>query len=132
MVIFIDTSALIALVDDQDIFHENATEQWRAILESQETLLCNNYVVLETISLIQRRFGMRHIELLNLEFLFLLDLHWIDEEEHQSATREFLETNRRNLSLVDCSSFSTMRQLGIQTVFTFDPHFREQGFHAIP
>jgi predicted nucleic acid-binding protein len=25
-----------------------------------------------------------------------------------------------------------MRELGIQTVFTFDEHFREQGFKLIP
>jgi predicted nucleic acid-binding protein len=132
LVIFIDTSALIALVDDQDVFHANAIQQWRILLENQETLLCNNYVVLETMSLIQRRFGMRYIDLLNSEFLYLLKLHWIDEEEHHSVVQTFLEINRRNLSLVDCSSFSTMRQLGIQSVFTFDPHFREQGFHVIP
>jgi predicted nucleic acid-binding protein len=132
LVIFIDTSALIALVDDQDVFHANAIQQWRILLENQETLLCNNYVVLETMSLIQRRFGMRYIDLLNSEFLYLLKLHWIDEEEHHSVVQTFLEINRRNLSLVDCSSFSTMRQLGIQSVFTFDLHFREQGFHVIP
>lgn len=132
MVIFIDTSALIALVDDQDTFHAVAKRQWRIILESQDTLLCNNYVVLETISLAQRRFGMGQIHLLESDFLSLLDVHWIDEDEHQSATRMFLEANRRNLSLVDCSSFDTMRRLDIETAFTFDEHFCEQGFSVIP
>ncbi len=132
MVIFIDTSALIALVDDQDAFHAAAKRQWRITLKSQDTLLCNNYVALETISLVQRRFGMGQIHLLESDFLSLLDFHWIDEDEHQAAVRMFLEANRRNPSLVDCSSFDTMRRLGIQTVFTFDPHFREQGFSVIP
>jgi predicted nucleic acid-binding protein len=29
-------------------------------------------------------------------------------------------------------SFEIMRTLGIKTAFTFDPHFKEQGFTAIP
>lgn len=43
-----------------------------------------------------------------------------------------LTANRRQLSLVDCSAFETMRRLDIETVFTFDEHFREQGFNVIP
>jgi len=132
MVIFIDTSALIALTDNQDKFHNEAKRQWRAVLENQDALICNNYVVLETISLVQRRFGMEHIHALQMEFLTLLEIHWIDESQHQAALVYFLQANCRHLSLVDCSSFSTMRELGIQTVFTFDEHFREQGFKVIP
>lgn len=132
MVIFIDTSALLALIDDQDACHNAAKQQWRTILESSDIPYCNNYVVLETISLVQRRFGMSKIRLLESEFLSLLDVHWIEEEVHLSAQRIFLGINRRQVSLVDCSSFDTMRRLDIHTAFTFDPHFREQGFNVIP
>lgn len=132
MVIFIDTSALIALADREDEFHEAAKLQWLGMLEREETLISNNYVLLETVSLVQRRFGMEHIHSLHLDLLTLLNIHWIDEDEHQSAVSMFLEANRRNLSLVDCSSFDTMRRLDIGTAFTFDEHFREQGFSVIP
>jgi predicted nucleic acid-binding protein len=30
------------------------------------------------------------------------------------------------------ASFETMKQQGIQQVFTFDRHFAEQGFEALP
>jgi predicted nucleic acid-binding protein len=43
-----------------------------------------------------------------------------------------LAANRRSLSLVDCTSFEVMRQAGLDTVFTFDLHFREMGFKVIP
>jgi predicted nucleic acid-binding protein len=132
MVIFVDTSALIALADKEDEFHEAAKQQWRDMLERGETLVSNNYVVLETISLIQRRFGMAHIHSLHANLLNLLNIHWIDEDEHNQIINVFLKFNRRNLSLVDCSSFDTMRRLEIETAFTFDPHFREQGFSVIP
>ncbi|RME55690.1 MAG: VapC toxin family PIN domain ribonuclease, partial [Caldilineae bacterium] len=42
--------------------------------------------------------------------------------------RMVVGANRRGLSLVDCTSFVVMQQLGIDTAFAFDNHFKEQGF----
>lgn len=42
-----------------------------------------------------------------------------------------LVAGRRDLSLVDCSSFVTMRRLGIKKAFALDEHFREQGFELL-
>ena len=33
---------------------------------------------------------------------------------------------------VDCISFESIRQPGLDTAFTFDLHFHEQGFMVIP
>lgn len=132
MVIFVDTSALLALINSNDDFHRQAKDQWRTLLEKKESLFSNNYVVLESISLIQRRYGMEWIHELQTDVLSLIEMDWIDESQHQAAVNTFLKSNRRQLSLVDCSSFETMRRLGIETAFAFDEHFHEQGFNVIP
>lgn len=62
----------------------------------------------------------------------MLTIEWVDEAQHQTIVQTVLTTNRRQLSLVDCASFETMRRLGIETVFTSDSHFREWGFDVIP
>jgi predicted nucleic acid-binding protein len=132
MVIFVDTSALFALINSNDDFHRQAKEQWRTLLEKKESLFSNNYVVLESISLIQQRYGMDWIHELQTDVLSLVEIDWIDESQHQAAVNTFLKSSRRQLSLVDCSSFETMRRLGIETAFAFDEHFQEQGFNVIP
>ncbi len=132
MVIFVDTSALLALVNIHDEFHNQAKDQWKALLEDNETLFSNNYVILESISLIQRRFGMDWIRTLHVEILDFIEVTWVDKNQHEGALTAFLGANRRQLSLVDCSCFETMRRLGIEKVFTFDEHFRDQGFKVIP
>jgi predicted nucleic acid-binding protein len=132
MVIFVDTSALLALVNINDEFHKQAKQQWKFLIENKATLLTNNYVILESISLIQRRFGMDWIHELQAEVLSLIEITWIDKDQHQGALTTFLKANRRQLSLVDCSSFETMRHLGIKSTMAFDEHFREQGFEVIP
>lgn len=36
--------------------------------------------------------------------------------------------NRRDLSLIDLSSFACMQRRGLRFAFAFDKHFGEQGF----
>ena len=52
--------------------------------------------------------------------------------EEQVKALKIIALSRRKLSLVDCISFEIMRNSGIKTIFTFDSHFAEQGFHCIP
>jgi uncharacterized protein len=132
MVIFIDTSALLALVDINDQFNSQAFSKWQQFLLDDETLTTNNYVLVESISLAQRRVGLEAVRIIQERLAPYLDIDWLDEDMHIAAVERVLSVNRRNLSLVDCSSFDSMRRLGVQTVFTFDEHFRDQGFSVIP
>jgi len=61
----------------------------------------------------------------------LLHIEWVDETLHQAGVVALLTANRRQLSLVDCISFETMRRLGLDTAFAFDQHFVEQGFRCL-
>lgn len=132
MVIFVDTSALLALIDINDQFYSQAMSTWQKLLDSNDSLVTNNYVLVESISLAQRRIGMDAVQILQSEIAPFMDVEWFDADLHQSAMQRVLATNRRSLSLVDCSSFETMSRLELKTVFTFDEHFRGQGFEVIP
>lgn len=129
--IFIDTSAFYALFDLSDNHHEAAAQAWISIRERSKELSCNNYIILETIALLQSRLGMPAVR----DFVRLtnhISVFWIGIEQHDLALSALLTAQRRGLSLVDCTSFTTMRLRGINSAFTFDPHFAEQGFTCIP
>jgi predicted nucleic acid-binding protein len=130
--IYIDTSALLAIVDDDDSHHATAQRYWQNLLEGNELLQTNNYVLVESHAIIQNRVGLWAIRRMVDELLPAIEIDWLDTEQHKTAVQSLLIANRRNLSLVDCSSFETMRCLGIRTVFTFDEHFKEQGFDVVP
>ncbi|MDP2661720.1 MAG: hypothetical protein Q8R28_13415 [Dehalococcoidia bacterium] len=66
------------------------------------------------------------------QFVPLLRVHWVNESVHKLAVAALLTAGRRNLSLVDCVSFETMRRLGLDKAFAFDAHFAEQGFNCVP
>lgn len=130
--IFVDSSACLAILSANDIHHERALLIWRSLLEEDQTLLTNNYVIVESMAIIQKRFGLNKVRDFQEKILAFLEIEWIDENQHNSVTQMVFELNQRRLSLVDCSAFETMNRLGIDTAFTFDEHFREQGFSIIP
>jgi len=132
MIVFVDTSAFYAGLDQDDINHKRAKNAWTDLLAGDARLLTNNYVLLETSALLQKRLGPAASRLLYRDFVPLLTVDWISQQRHQAGVEALLAAARRKLSLVDCVSFQTMREYGSQTAFCFDTHFREQGFGTIP
>lgn len=130
--IFVDSSAFLAVLGKKDVNHLNAVTYWESLLGEGELLLTNNYVVLESLAIIQKRYGLQFVRDFQAEVLPFIQIEWIDEKRHNEAIQAVLQANRRQVSLVDCSAFETMRRLGIETAFTFDVHFREAGFRIIP
>ncbi len=130
--IYVDTSAFLAIVDDDDAYHVSAQKCWQNLLAKDESLATNSYVLVESLAVIQNRVGLMAVQKMQSELLPVVEVDWVDAEQHELAINNVLTANRRNLSLVDCASFQTMRRLRIDTVFTFDEHFKEQGFTVVP
>jgi predicted nucleic acid-binding protein len=128
MSVYVDTSAFLAVLDADDENHEAAKKVWTELLESREAIVCTSYVLVETYALVQHRLGMAAVRAFHEDVFPVLQLEWIDDSLHQQAANALLTANRRNLSLVDCASFATMRRLGIKKAFAFDKHFSEHGF----
>lgn len=130
--IYVDTSAFLALINEDDPYHDQAMQTWEQLISDEQKLICNNYVLVESIALIQRRVGLEAVSILHNDILPFIEVDWLDEDLHNSIVKAVLKNNRRQLSLVDHSSFDTMRRHGIKTAFVFDGHFSEQGFDTIP
>lgn len=129
--VFVDTSAFYALMDRSDSNYEQAAELWRYLLENDLRLTTSNYVVGETLTLLQNRLGFEAANLFYQDVLSIADVLWIESPLHNLAYALWLSLGRKNTSFVDCISFVAMRQHGIETVFTFDSRFQEQGFGMV-
>lgn len=131
MRIFIDTSAFYALLDRDDLNHKNARAAWITLLNVDNSLVTSNYVMVETFALLQNRLGIKAVRGFQEDILPLINIEFVTADIHRSGIAALLSASKRNLSLVDCVSFEIMRTLGIKTAFTFDSHFKEQGFTLI-
>ncbi len=112
MIVFVDTSAFYAGLDQDDINHKRAKNAWTDLLAGDVSPAA--------------------LRLFYQDVVPLLAVDWISQQRHQAGVEALLAAARRKLSLVDCISFQTMRDLQIDAVFCFDPHFREQGFKTVP
>lgn len=132
MNVFIDTAAILAVLNAHDRFHLSAKQSWNEVLSPDSVLFSSNYVILETTALLQHRFGIEAVRLFEGDILPVVEIAWVDETIHKQAMSALLAANRRELSLVDCTSFEIVRQFGLDRVFTFNSHFSGQGFKVIP
>lgn len=129
---FVDTSAFYAVMDAGDQVHPPARSEWLRLLSDNVDLYTTNYVLVETLALLQSRIGLDAVRLFSEDITPVLRILWVDSSAHESAIQLLLTATRRDLSFVDCVSFQAMRSLGIRDAFCFDSHFSEQGFRVLP
>ena len=129
MTVFVDTSALYALLSRDDPMHQRAAETLLGLEDTE--LLTHNYVVVECCALVHRRLGPSAARDLVSDVLAPVELVWIDEPVHRVASATFLSSGANGPSLVDCASFEVMRLNRIQAAFAFDQHFTDVGFDVL-
>ena len=132
MRVFVDSSALLAVLDADDRGHSAVARAWKNLLGKEHELVTSSYVLVEAFALVQSRLGVDATRALDQDLLPALAVIWLDEDVHRTAVSALLTAGRRQLSLVDCASFETMRRQGITTSLTLDSHFAKQGFEVLP
>jgi predicted nucleic acid-binding protein len=130
--IFVDTSAFLAVLDENDKKHKAAKPFWKRIISEEDVLLCHNYILIETSTILLRRFGMEAVRVFEQDIFPILSIIWVTENVHSAAVSAHLMAVRRTLSLVDCVSFEVMRRTGVRKAFAFDRHFKDYGYEIYP
>jgi len=130
---FVDTSALYALLDEDDENHASAGA-WLLTAGPDETdiLVTHSYIVVEAAALVQRRLGAAAVRTLFDAFLPALSVVFVDEVLHRRAVAAYLASLRRHVSFVDWVSFQLMRDSGLDRAFAFDRDFKHEGFDIVP
>ena len=127
--IFVDTSAFLAIENLRDTHHEEALSYQRSCLKKGRPLATSDYVLDETYTIIRIRAGhaiavqfgeaLRASRLMRVEYL--------TPDTIESAWRIFKTFADHEFSFTDCTSFVLMERLGLEAAFTFDAHFRQYG-----
>lgn len=128
---FVDTSAIYALLDEDDQNHQ-AAAAWFATADPAEVLVSHSYVVVETAALVQRRLGAAAVRTLFDAIIPAVSITYIEEVLHGRAVAAFLAGLRRHVSFVDWVSFQLMRDAGLDRAFAFDSDFAREGFAVVP
>lgn len=129
MTIFVDTSALYALLDEDDRYHVAAAAAFRSTAGHE--LATHSYVLVEALALVGARLGIDAIEQLLGALLPVVDVSMVDAKLHGEGLATFRAARTTAVSYVDRVSFAFMRDRGIDVAFAFDADFTKEGFRLL-
>lgn len=124
--VFVDTSAVLALLIPTDKAHSSATRIFARLRTREAVLVTTSYVLVETYALLANRIGSAGVSAFREGFAPLLEVVWVDRDLHERGLDRML-TKQRNVSLVDAVSFLCIRDENLDEAFVFDRHFNQEG-----
>ncbi len=129
--VFIDTSAIYALLVRTDRRHPEAHKAFDKLRARGDVLICTSYVLVETYALLARRVGRAAVRVFRTDIEPLLDIVWVDRDLHETGLDHWLQSRRRRSSLVDAVSFAVIRRHAVDEAFAFDRDFEREGFPRV-
>nr|WP_297501315.1 type II toxin-antitoxin system VapC family toxin [Thermococcus sp.] len=134
-VIYLDTSALIALFNSRDKNHKSAKNFLERTVLEGSLFVIGRPVLLEFINGASKHQGKRvAIELrksiIQSKFIWIENENESDWQRAWSIFERFDDHN--GMDLTDCLSFAMMERLGIKKAFTYDADFETYGFVKLP
>ncbi|NCS68131.1 PIN domain-containing protein [Candidatus Peregrinibacteria bacterium] len=122
MTIFIDTSALLALINSKDEFHKSALN---FVKQYHPDLVTSSWVIEEFISHLHARYGVK--EAYNgtdfIKDLKALKIVYLDKEKLDKIFSIYHEKGSSRISLVDVSNVVIMKDESLKEIFSFDRQF---------
>lgn len=131
--IFLDTSAFLAIENRKDSHHHEAVFFRDSCLKEGKGFITTDYILDESYTMLRFRAGhliaVQFGEALRKSRFLRIEL--VSPEIIEKAWHLFKRFSNHDFSFTDCTSFITMESLHIQTAFTFDHHFKEYGHFTI-
>lgn len=129
---FVDTSGWACLFINTQSYHVQADRYFRLAVQQQQSIVTTNYVLTELVALLSSPLRIprfRIFEVIDaIKTVAYVQIVHIDEAIDAAAWNLCKSRSDKAWSLVDCSSFVVMQQLGLNEALTTDQHFEQAGF----
>lgn len=122
LIAFVDSSAIVALVDRNDATHEAAVAAYQDLLQQGYRLFTTNFVIAETVNMLTEGVGA-HVARQWLRDHRLPVYHADEQDERRARALVIGSLSENGLSYVDAISLVTMERLGVADAFAVDTNF---------
>lgn len=128
--IFVDTSALIALGNKRDSFHQSAIKINHQLKAQNRNFITTNAVLLE----FGNAFSSLNLKPVAISLIKAIKISpkWeyllVNELLFDQAFSLYEKMNDKEWGLVDCTSIIVAQERGISEIFSTDHHFKQAGF----
>jgi predicted nucleic acid-binding protein len=122
LVAFVDSSAIVAMVDANDTTHNAAVAAYHELLDAGYKLFTTNHVIAETVDLLTNGVGPA-VARQWLRDQRLPIYHADEQDNHRARAMVIASRSARGLSYIDAVSLVVMERFGVADAFAVDPHF---------
>jgi len=131
--VFVDTSGLVALLNQDDSLHSLARIRWQELGQTARKVVLTDWILAETGNGLARTGARAAFVETARRFLNSADGRLVDVtlEIMEKALGLYLQRPDKSWGLVDCASFVLMSKEGIFEAFTTDRHFEQAGFTCL-
>ena len=127
--IFVDTSALYAIIDRADANHPAARAAFERLRKVRAEPVITNFIVAEGHALLLARLGPQ------LARKWIARIAWhierVTVEDEAAAIEIVCGHTDKTYSYTDATSFAVMKRLHIGRAVAFDRHFTQFGFEVV-
>ncbi len=125
MRVFVDSSAIAALMMENDQNHRPAVQTLRKLTERRVELVISNFIVAEAYNLLAVRINPAKAR----EWFFAntWPVERVSIEDEKQAHKILQKYADKDFSYTDATSFALMQRLGFDLAFTYDRHFVQYG-----
>jgi predicted nucleic acid-binding protein len=121
-VAFVDSSAIVTLIDQDDASHQAAVDAYRTLIASGYRLFTTNHVLDEAFELLTAGIGPAAARRWLSEHR--LAIYHVDETDLAAAVAAIAARSADSpITLTDALSMAVMERLGVTDAFAVDPSF---------
>ena len=130
--IFVDTSGWGNLFSTRELYHDLTSRTYALALQQRRKLVTTSYIIAELIALltspirVSRALTIKLID--DLKVSPYVEIVHISSIQDEQAWQLLKRREDKQWTLVDCSSFVIMQDMGITDALTSDHHFEQAGF----
>ncbi|MEX0622120.1 MAG: PIN domain-containing protein [Candidatus Woykebacteria bacterium] len=129
--IFVDTSAFVALNNPKDPHHKKSLQVSLNLEKESAPFFTTNYILAESYTVISQKVDKEASVYFRENLDLRIRIVRVGESLEETAWEIFKETRSKNVSYVDCTSFAAMKAFNIKRAFAFDDDFKRAGFSLL-
>lgn len=136
-VVFVDTSAWIAILDEKNSNYASARKYFEKLLELNTRLVTNSLVIDDTLLFLKQDYGSEFAK----KFLDIIDesamsinlrVDWISRRLRRNTLNNFLKSSNRTLSVKHFYVHETIKRKKVDIVFSYDQSLKYFDFPVMP
>lgn len=129
--IFIDADAYVAIANSQDANHKLAIIIAKILAKKNIAIFTSNFAFGEAVTVVSQKVALETASRMGYDIPKGVTIIDVNSLQREKALERFSQQTSKNTRFTDMVNMVLMDELGITTVFSFDKHYRKNGYKLL-